>query len=127
MSDTGKIAAGLVLFLIVVTVPMWIHFARGTVPEIPDPEIIVENENCVRDAEYMKTYHMDLLNQWRDDVVRRNDRIHVSPDGKSYDKSLSRTCMGCHSNKSNFCDRCHDYAGVNPYCWECHVEPRENP
>lgn len=126
MSDKGKIIAGLVLFLIIVTVPMWIHFAKGTVPEIPDPEIIVTGE-CVRDVEYMRTYHMDLLNQWRDDVVRRNDRIHVSPGGKTYDKSLSRTCMGCHSNKSNFCDRCHDYAGVKPYCWECHVEPRENP
>jgi len=68
---------------------------------------------------------MDLLNQWRDDVVRRADRIHVGRDGKEYDKSLSRTCMSCHSNKTEFCDRCHNYAAVAPYCWECHVEPRE--
>jgi hypothetical protein len=33
--------------------------------------------------------------------------------------------MGCHVNKSEFCDRCHDYTAVTPYCWECHVEPRE--
>jgi hypothetical protein len=127
MHDTGKIVTGLVLFLVVVTVPMWIHFARGTVPEIPEPVIAVAGENCVRDADYMRTYHMDLLNEWRDDVVRRNDRIHVAPDGKAYDKSLSRTCMGCHYNKTDFCDQCHDYAGVTPYCWDCHVEPMENP
>jgi hypothetical protein len=127
MFDTGKILSGLVLFLVIITIPMWIHFAKGTVPEAPDPKIVVEDQNCVRDTEYMTNKHMDLLNEWRDDVVRRNDRVHVSPDGKEYDKSLSRTCMSCHYNKSEFCDRCHDYAGVKPYCWDCHVEPTENP
>lgn len=127
MYDTGKILSGLVLFLVIVTIPMWIHLARGTVPEIPDPKIITEAESCVRETEYMTSKHMDLLNEWRDDVVRRNDRIHTGPGGKVFEKSLSRTCMDCHSNKSEFCDRCHDYAGVKPYCWDCHVEPMENP
>ncbi len=127
MHDTGKIIAGLALFLILITVPMWLHFARGTEPVTPEPEILAGTGTCVESADYMRTYHMDLLNDWRDDVVRRNDRVHVAPDGQTYDKSLSRTCMRCHSNKTKFCDRCHDYAGVKPYCWECHVEPRENP
>jgi hypothetical protein len=73
----------------------------------------------------MRSSHMDLLNAWRDDVVRRADRVWVGPHGKEYDKSLSLTCMGCHSNKAEFCDRCHNYASVNPYCWECHVAPGE--
>jgi hypothetical protein len=73
----------------------------------------------------MKANHMDLLNEWRDLVVRDGKRIYDSFDGKEYIMSLSNTCMDCHSNKSEFCDSCHDYSGVIPYCWDCHVEPEE--
>lgn len=126
MNDAGKIIGGLVIFIAAVTSPMWFHIAKGTVPTPPDPKIVTDAENCVAPVEYMRSLHMDLLNEWRDDVVRRGDRIHTGPDGKEYDKSLSRTCMNCHYNKADFCDACHDYAGVKPYCWDCHVEPTEN-
>ena len=33
-------------------------------------------------------------------------------------------CLDCHSNTAEFCDRCHDYASVRPYCWHCH---NDNP
>jgi hypothetical protein len=127
MFDAGKIIAGLVIFLVIVTSPMWWHMAKGTVPHVPDPKIITEVKDCVAPTPYMRSLHMDLLNTWRDDVVRKGDRNHTDPKGKQYDKSLSRTCMSCHSNKADFCDQCHDYAGVTPYCWDCHVEPREKP
>jgi hypothetical protein len=32
--------------------------------------------------------------------------------------------MDCHSNKKEFCDTCHDYSSVTPYCWSCHIEPK---
>ena len=60
----------------------------------------------------------------RDEAVRSNERIYVTADGRRYDKSLTRTCLGCHQNKANSCDRCHDYLDVKPYCWECHVDPK---
>ncbi len=126
MNDAGKIIGGLVIFLLLVTSPMWYHLAAGN--EAGEPELVIPaaaGEVCVADAEYMRAFHMDLLNEWRDEVVRKGDRIHVAPDGKEYDRSLSRTCMGCHTNKAEFCDRCHDYAAVTPYCWGCHVEPKE--
>jgi hypothetical protein len=66
---------------------------------------------------------MDLLMTWRDDVVRRNVRTWTAPNGKAYTASLSGTCLRCHANKAEFCDRCHTYAGVTPYCWDCHVDP----
>jgi len=73
----------------------------------------------------MRASHMDLLNQWRDDVVRVGNRDYKSTlTGKTFDMSLSRTCMDCHSNKADFCDRCHDFLSVDPYCWDCHVEPK---
>jgi len=126
MNDAGKILGGLIIFLLLVTLPMWYNLATGKGKTGPDPVIAPgAGSTCVADAVYMKSNHMDLLNEWRDDVVRRGDRTWVSHDGIEYDKSLSRTCMGCHTNKSEFCDRCHDYTAVTPYCWDCHVEPRE--
>ena len=76
---------------------------------------------------------MSLLNDWRDDVVRDSKREYESNfkpkddlKGKThYDKSLTRTCLKCHDNKTKFCDRCHTYASVKPYCWTCHVAPKE--
>jgi len=73
----------------------------------------------------MKANHMDLLNQWRDDVVRKGVRIYKAGNGRKFEMSLSNTCMNCHSNKSEFCDECHGYGGVDPYCWDCHIEPEE--
>ena len=125
MHNGGKILAGLFIFLAVVTMPMWYHVVTGTETAPPELARPKDAEQCVAPTEYMRAMHMDLLNQWRDDVVRRADRVHVGIDGKEYDKSLTNTCLSCHTNRAEFCNRCHDYAGVTPYCWECHVDPGE--
>jgi len=71
---------------------------------------------------------MDLLNQWRDQVVRQGSRYMVGPRGARLEKSLTNSCLDCHSNKENFCDRCHNYMAVSPYCFNCHLTPKElNP
>ena len=73
----------------------------------------------------MVAEHMNLLNEWRDLAVREGQRDHVAEDGKTYDMSLTRTCLDCHQSKKKFCDQCHDYLGVKPYCWNCHVNPED--
>lgn len=125
MHDAGKIIIGLLIFLAIVTSPMWYHLVMGAEPTPPELILPTDYDKCVESTEYMRVQHMDLLNEWRDDVVRNGDREHVAQDGTVYEKSLSRTCMTCHDNKEQFCDRCHTYAAVTPYCWSCHVEPRE--
>ncbi len=80
---------------------------------------------CVEATDYMRANHMDLLDQWRDTVVRDDVRTYTSKAGKSYTMSLSDTCLDCHSNKDQFCDACHTYSAVTPYCWDCHVIPEE--
>ena len=70
--------------------------------------------------EYMKDNHMQLLDEWRNDVVRDGSREYESASGQVYEKSLDGTCLECHSNREEFCDSCHDYASVDPYCWDCH-------
>jgi hypothetical protein len=125
MYDGAKIILGLLVFVLLFTYPVWYDIACGKGSYEPDPKIVTTEKACVAPADYMKAMHMDLLNEWRDKVVRDGLRVYESFDGKKYDMSLSRTCMDCHHNKKDFCDECHNYAGVEPYCWTCHVEPKE--
>jgi hypothetical protein len=126
MRDRGRIVLGLLVFLALATFPIWFNLVSGEEsrpPEIVKP-VVEETGDCVRDGALMRTAHMQLLMDWRDEVVRDNDRIFVTADQRRYYKSLSSTCMDCHDNKDEFCDRCHDYLSVAPYCWDCHVEPK---
>lgn len=128
MRDTGKIVIGLIIFLLLMTFPIWYDVVKGVAP-MQDPEILTKNvpgkDRCVRPVEYMRPFHMDLLNQWRDEVVRQGDRFTEGPYGERIEKSLTNTCLDCHSNKEDFCDRCHNAMAVAPYCWNCHVTPSE--
>jgi hypothetical protein len=123
MRDRHAIFAAVIVFFVVVTSPIWYARAAGTTARGPEAKLPETEKTCVMPVEYMRASHMELLLTWRDDVVRRQNRTFVSPDGKAYAKSLTGTCLRCHSNKAEFCDRCHTYAGVTPYCWDCHVVP----
>ena len=125
MYDAGKVIVGLVIFLALLTFPTWYNVATGKATYVPELEKAVKGENCVEDIEYMRASHMDLLNIWRDRVVRQGERIHVAPDGTKYNMSLTLTCLDCHASKERFCNKCHDYMSVDPYCWDCHVIPEE--
>lgn len=126
MYDGGKIIAGLVIFLGLITFPVWSNIAGGDADFVPQPKIITEATDCVAPVEYMRPSHMDMLNEWRDLVVREGKRVYVAFDGKEHEMSLTNTCLDCHSNKAEFCDQCHNYVGANPYCWSCHNEPKES-
>ena len=125
MYDAGKVILGLILFIALITFPTWYNVATGKATYVPELEKPVKGETCIADIQYMQASHMDLLNQWRDDVVRKGKRVYTAPDGKKYNMSLSHTCLDCHANKDKFCDRCHDYMGVDPYCYDCHIIPEE--
>ncbi len=118
---------GIVAFLVIVTYPFWsAGKAKKPEPKLDTPEIqkLVEKK-CVEPKEFMKREHMKLLNQWRDAALRSGTRVYVNSEGKEFTVSLQNTCMKCHSNKKKFCDECHNYAGVKPYCWDCHIAPKE--
>ena len=127
MNSKVLIVTGVVIFLLIVLFPFW--YMRGKAAPAPEVELTPKAkaaQKCVRSTEYMKAEHMQLLDVWRDAVVREGKRIYVNPAGKEFNMSLSNTCLDCHSNKAEFCDRCHNYASVRPYCWSCHIEnPKE--
>jgi hypothetical protein len=125
--DGWKIIVGLIIGIGLLSYPFW-PTAGKLGAKTPEPELTAkakEAKECVEPKSYIKNQHMKLLDEWRQESVRDANRVYKSSAGKIYDKSLQNTCMDCHSNKSKFCDQCHNYAGVDPFCWECHIEPKE--
>ncbi|NWF76073.1 MAG: sulfate reduction electron transfer complex DsrMKJOP subunit DsrJ [Nitrospirae bacterium] len=131
MYNGGKIIIGLLIFVGLVITPFLFSGEKATAkpdPKVNTPEILKLPESerkCIESKEYMRSEHMKLLNQWRDWVVRDANALYTSTTGKQYKMSLQNTCMKCHSNKKDFCDQCHNYTAVKPYCWDCHIEPKE--
>jgi hypothetical protein len=125
MRDRVWIFAGLAVFVALVTLPFWCaHGTTRDLSKVPNLVLPAHEKQCIEPAAVMRSRHMQLLVSWRQDVVRGGDRKFVASNGKVYEKSLTRTCLGCH-NKQEFCDRCHQYAGVSgPYCWNCHNQPQ---
>ena len=124
MYNKGTVIAGLAIFVLLVTFPIW--FNGLDAGPLPKPELPPGGEKeCVAPAAVMRDTHMQLLNVWRDDVLRDADRVSVTVGGKEYRKGLQMACMECHSNKEKFCDTCHEYAAVTPTCWDCHLTPKE--
>ncbi len=121
MHDLGKVLLGLLIGLTLFTFPVIYHVVSGeevAALEI-DPGVPAGISACVRETDLMRREHMQLLMNWRDEVVRLGERI----DGPSgFRKSLSGTCLGCHQKPREFCFKCHAYSGVEePYCGDCHV------
>jgi hypothetical protein len=126
MRDRGVVYSGLLVFLGLITFPVWHDLAAGTTARGPELTPPAREKQCVAPLSYMRTSHMHLLVDWRDGVVRHDVRSFKAFNGKTYTMSLSGTCLssGCHTNKAEFCDRCHNYAAVSVYCWDCHVDPK---
>ena len=125
MYDAGKVIAGIIIFLCLITFPVWYNVVGGKAAYIPDLKIVTQEKQCVESTGYMRTNHMQLLNEWRNTVVRQGNRVYVASDGRKYDMSLSKTCMECHVNKADFCDKCHNYVEAKPTCFNCHVVPED--
>ncbi len=79
---------------------------------------------CVKETEWMRRNHMELLKHDRDRTLRQGIRpVEGSIKG----------CVDCHANKDNqghylsvnaegeFCSGCHSYTAVKIDCFECHA------
>lgn len=125
MYNSKYVIPGIIVFVVLFTSPFWLNLASAKYekPELKYPEGIKE---CIEPVEFMRAEHMHLLNQWRDQVVREHNRVYTASNGKQYNISLQNECMKCHSNKEEFCDKCHETNSVSPYCWDCHLAPKGN-
>jgi hypothetical protein len=126
MYNAKTVITGIVVFLLIVLFPFLYGALSGRTGYVPELVIRTEAKQCVETKEVMRKEHPNLLNTWKEAVVRNGDRTYRAKDGRTYTVSLTGTCMSCHANKAEFCDRCHNYASVKPYCWDCHNEPKES-
>ncbi len=139
--DAWKVAIGVVIFLGFFTFPIWYNLAVAGDPESGRP-VRPNTEQCMLNEEE-KLSHMQLLDEWRDEVVREGHRVLEEPRAGHREKSLTRSCMsdGCHRRSEDVhrsdgtfvppCASCHLYVGVEGdlfnevYCWDCHLESME--
>ncbi len=127
MSDKVWIIVGLIIFVTIFTFPLWSNLGKkSSAPEIELSKEAKEAGECIVSKEKMRAGHMKILDEWREKVVRRGERKYKAANGKEYNMSLSNTCLGCHTNKDEFCNRCHNYVSVSPFCWDCHVDPNKD-
>jgi hypothetical protein len=125
MYDGKKIIPGLIIFVGLVTFPLWYNAVNGKTGYVPKPERPVDKKECVEPKAYIRVNHKDLLEDWKESVVRNGLRTYTASNQKIYTMDLNRTCMNCHKDKTKFCDQCHDYAGVTNKCWDCHIYPKQ--
>ena len=123
------ILPALAVFLVAATLPVW----RGAVirgpgfQSPPNPQ----GQQCIEPKSVMRTEPMRLLRRWRDEVVREERRRYIARYGRAWEKSLVKTCLGCHGpadvmGKSTtaavVCGECHAYVNVKLDCWNCHFD-----
>ena len=125
MYNAKAVIAGILVFTVLCTAPFW---AGMTGKDYKSTGIVLprDEKNCIENAEFMRAEHMRLLNEWRDEALRWENRAYVASYGKKWNVSLQNTCLKCHDNYQEFCDRCHTANSVYPYCWTCHILPGES-
>lgn len=101
--------------------------ADGVVPFPMIPKA-APGTTCVEDPDIMRRTHMDLLKHQRDDTLRMGVR------GTQYQLQECLTCHAVqdakgayvtHESSEHFCVTCHEYAAVQPDCWQCHASVPE--
>jgi len=113
--DNNRIAV--LAFVLIILAPFGYSlvrpvFTQGSPVDRAFLDIPDEGE-CVRETEYMRFHHMDLLKQTREDVIRRGIRGDITFNG----------CRECHTYREQFCNKCHDAVTLNVDCFGCHYYP----
>lgn len=155
MYKGGKIIASLIIFVAFLSIPFFYNMGKANAgPDVnlstPAIEALAPaDQQCIESAEFMRANHMQLLNEWRTEVVRNGKTEYINSQGKAFNMSLQDTCLSCHSTDAEkvantgmsnpaakngmsnptanvspeFCASCHVYTAVKPNCWSCHFEP----
>jgi hypothetical protein len=121
MYNARFIMAAALAVLALFTAPFWLSVKEYGRPELKLPS---GEKECIEPVAFMRSEHMQLLNEWRDQALRAENRVYVASSGRKWEISLQNTCMKCHNDAEKFCDACHVSNSVYPYCWTCHIAPK---
>jgi len=124
---------GLAVLLVYMTGLASVVFAtqeKDVASGVPRPVIPMgQGESCVKDTDFMRRNHMDMLKHERDETMLKGVR--------SEQYSL-KECISCHAvygpdaipvtvaSPQHFCRGCHDYAAVSIDCFQCHASRPES-
>lgn len=123
-SVLGWLAAALSALLLAGVMPATAAEGQGA---RSGQKLIAKGDKCVRDVEYMRRNHMNVLKHQRDETMYKG--IRTTQD------SL-KNCIECHVNpatnsvastKEDFCMGCHLHAAVKLDCFECHSSKPKAP
>jgi hypothetical protein len=93
-----------------------VTFAGRSQAAGPFLEPAKRGSSCVFPAATARYEHGKQLRRLRDQVVRDGQRGALGgarPQGMT-------SCRGCHAQRQQFCDRCHERASVGLDCFACH-------
>ena len=107
-----------VLFLVILTPFAYSIVTQLIAPEAEPAALFLERpdakyKECVKDTEFMRYHHWELLGRIREEVVRYGIRGEID---------LNR-CASCHTSRVKFCDKCHNATSLIPDCFGCHYYP----
>lgn len=85
--------------------------AEANQPFLEKPDPIYQD--CVKETEYMRYHHWELLRTVREEVVRHGKRGEIG---------LNK-CRECHTSRERFCNQCHNATSLYPDCFGCHYYP----
>ena len=77
--DRNKVIAGLVIFVVMITIPLWQNLGKtvaAPAPSLDTPvikKLAEKDKKCVMPTEWMRANHMQMLVDWRDNVVRTKE------------------------------------------------------
>ena len=99
--------------------------AGGINAEVPKPEPVTGEGQCVEPTDVMKKDHMEFILHQRDETMYQGIRTS---------KHSFKQCISCHAVKDDngeyvrigdsqhFCTTCHEYAAVSIDCFQCHAD-----
>jgi hypothetical protein len=104
--------------VVVILIPIGYSIVTNLFAGPPQPRPFLEMpdekyKECVRETEFMRHHHWELLRNIREEVVRY---------GKRTDININR-CRECHVSRETFCNRCHNSVNLYPDCFGCHYYP----
>ncbi|MHC4942061.1 MAG: hypothetical protein ACYTG7_03490 [Planctomycetota bacterium] len=116
--ESGQALLASVL-VVIILIPIGYSIVHGILPKgVDSAELFLERpdpkyEKCVKDTEYMRYHHWELLRGIREEIVRYGIRGEIGLYG----------CRDCHTSREGFCNKCHDAVSLTPDCFDCHYYP----
>jgi hypothetical protein len=106
------------LIVLAILFPLGYSIIGRVIAHAEPAEVFLERpdakyKECVRETEFMRYHHWELLRAIREEVVRYGYREDIG----------LKKCGECHTSRERFCDACHNAVSMTPDCWGCHYYP----